>query len=93
MTHPAFISMGVNGFWVGKFETRYKGATSVAASQVNANDTNKIIIKPNVYSWQNVSVKNAFLNSYDYQRNLNSHMMKGEQLHIYPIQNMEKTQK
>ena len=32
MTHPAFISMGVNGFWVGKFETGYKGATSTASS-------------------------------------------------------------
>ena len=76
MTHPAFISMGVNGFWVGKFETGYKGATSVATSQVNANDTNKVIIKPNVYSWRNINVYNAFLNSYNYQRNLDSHMMK-----------------
>ena len=76
MTHPAFISMEVNGFWVGKFETGYKGATSVATSQVNANDTNKITIKPNVYSWRNITVYNAFLNSYNYQRNLDSHMMK-----------------
>ena len=76
MTHPAFISMGVNGFWVGKFETGYKGATSVASAQVNANDTNKIIVKPNVYSWRNITIYNAFLNSYNYQRNLDSHMMK-----------------
>ena len=76
MTHPAFISMNTNGFWVGKYETGYKGATSVATSQVNANDTNKLIIKPNVYSWRNISVYNAFLNSYNYKRNLDSHMMK-----------------
>ena len=76
MTHPAFISMNVNGFWVGKFETGYRGATSTAAAQVNANDTSKIIIKPNVYSWRNINVYNAFLNSYNYQRNLDSHMMK-----------------
>ena len=76
MTHPAFISMNTNGFWVGKYETGYKGATSTAAAQVNANDTSKIIIKPNVYSWRNISVYNAFLNSYNYQRNLESHMMK-----------------
>ena len=76
MTHPAFISMNTNGFWVGKFETGYKGATSVTTSQVNANDTNKIIIKPNVYSWRNITVYNAFLNSYNYQRELDSHMMK-----------------
>ena len=76
MTHPAFISMNTNGFWVGKFETGYKGATSVATSQVNANDTSKVIIKPNVYSWRNIRVYNAFLNSYNYQRNLDSHMIK-----------------
>ena len=76
MTHPAFISMGVNGFWVGKYETGYKGATSTAAAQANANDTSKVIIKPNVYSWRNINVYNAFLNSYNYKRDLNSHMMK-----------------
>ena len=76
MTHPAFISMNTNGFWVGKYETGYKGATSTTAAQVNANDTSKVIIKPNVYSWRNVTVYNAFLASYNYKRDLDSHMMK-----------------
>ena len=76
MTHPAFISMNTNGFWVGKFETGYRGATSTAGAQVNANDTSKIIIKPNVYSWRNITAYNSFLNSYNYQRNLDSHLMK-----------------
>mgnify|MGYP004455231881 FL=1 len=76
MTHPAFISMGVNGFWVGKFETGYKGATSTTTAQVNSNDASKVIIKPNVYSWRNMTIKNAFEASYNYQRKTNSHMMK-----------------
>ena len=76
MTHPAFISMNTNGFWVGKFETGYKGATSVSSSQVNANDTSKVIIKSNVYSWRNITIKNIFETSYNYKRNLDSHMMK-----------------
>ena len=76
MTHPAFISMNTNGFWVGKFETGYKGSTSVSSAQVNSNDTSKVIVKPNVYSWRNITVYNAFLNSYNYQRELDSHMMK-----------------
>ena len=76
MTHPAFISMGVNGFWVGKFETGYKGATSTTTAQVNSNDSSKVIIKPNVYSWRNMTIKNAFEASYNYQRKTNSHMMK-----------------
>ena len=76
LTHPAFIAFDTNGLWVGKFETGYDGATSTAASQVNNVDTSKIIIKPNVYSWRNITVGNMFKNSYDYQRNLDSHMMK-----------------
>ncbi len=76
MTHPAFLAFDTTGLWVGKFETGYDGATSTAAAQVNSVDTNKIIIKPNTYSWRNITVGNAFKNSYDYKRDLDSHMMK-----------------
>ena len=76
LTHPAFTSFDSNGFWVGKFETGYDGATSTAVAQVNRVDTSKIIIKPNVYSWRNMTVGNMFKNSYEYMRDLDSHMMK-----------------
>ena len=76
LTHPAFTSLDVNGIWVGKFETGYDGATSTASAQVNSVDTSKIIIKPNVYSWRNITAGNMFKNSYDYKRDLDSHMMK-----------------
>ncbi len=76
MTHPAFLSIPSTGFWVGKFETGYNGVNSTAEAEQNVNDSSKVIIKPNVYSWRNVQVANAFYTSYDYQRNLDSHMMK-----------------
>ena len=76
MTPPAFITMGTNGLWVGKFETGYKGATSTTAAQVNASDSTKIQIKPNVYSWRSIQPANAHLASYNYKRELDSHMMK-----------------
>ena len=76
MTHPAFLAFDTTGLWVGKFETGYDGATTIASAQVNSVDTNKIIIKPNAYSWRNINIGNMFKNSYDYQRNLDSHMMK-----------------
>ena len=76
MTHPAFITMNTTGLWVGKFETGYKGATSASAAQVNSADASKIIIKPNVYSWRNITVGNIFTAAYNYERNLDSHMMK-----------------
>ena len=76
LTNPAFTSFNSNGFWVGKFETGYAGATTTLEAQVNSVNTNKIIIKPNTYSWRNITVANMFKNSYDYNRNLDSHMMK-----------------
>jgi len=76
LTHPAFTNFNTNGLWVGKFETGYKGATNTAAAQVNGNDSSKIQIKPNVYSWRGIQVANAFMTSYNYQRKMESHMMK-----------------
>ena len=81
MTHPAFLAFDTEssitkGLWVGKFETGYKGATSVADAQKNENNPNKIQIKPNVYSWRGIQVANAYLSSYNYKREYDSHMMK-----------------
>ena len=76
MTHPAFLSIPSTGFWVGKFENGYSGATGTTEAQQNVNDSSKVIIKPNTYSWRGIQVANAFYTSYDYKRDLDSHMMK-----------------
>ena len=76
MTHPAFITLNKNGFWVSKFEVGYMGATSTSAAQVNSSDSTKIIAKPNTYSWRNITVYNAFVASYNLNRNLDTHMIK-----------------
>ena len=76
MTHPAFLSIPSKGFWVGKFETGYAGANNNGEAKANTIEPNKIIVKPNVYSWRGIQVSNAFSTSYDYKRNLDSHMMK-----------------
>ena len=76
MTHPAFLSIPSTGFWVGKFDTGYAGAASTIEVEQNINDSSKILIKPNTYSWRGIQVANAFYTSYNYQRNLDSHMMK-----------------
>ena len=76
MTHPAFLSIPSTGFWVGKFETGYNGANGTTEAEQNVHDSSKIIVKPNVYSWRGIQVANAFYTSYDYQRDLDSHMMK-----------------
>ncbi len=75
-THPAFVAFDSNGFWVGKFETGYNGAINVAGAQKNTQESDKIIIKPNTFSWRNIQVANAFYTAYNYKRELESHLMK-----------------
>ncbi len=88
MTHPAFITLNVNGFWVGKFETGYNqntdtnspissidGWTTEKAQQNKTSEAN-IIIKPNVYSWRSINIGNIFHTCLNYKTNLKSHMMK-----------------
>ncbi len=94
LTHPAFTAFNSNGFWVGKFETGYnqnsdttKEITTSNWTKANAENTSntnkeeptKVIIKPNVYSWRNINASNAFYTSYNYKRELDSHMMKNSE--------------
>ena len=76
LTHPAFTAFDTNGMWVGKFETGYKGSTDKTSAQKNENAPESVQIKPNVNSWRNIQVVNAYFTSYDYKRDYNSHMMK-----------------
>ncbi len=62
LTHPAFTTFNTNGIWVGKFETT--GTSS------------EITVKPSETSLRNLNVKTMFNLAYNYNRNLNSHMMK-----------------
>ena len=64
LTHPAFTFGGeeLEGFWMAKFETGYKDATTTAEAQVNEIDPSKIIVKPSVYSWRNIQVSNVHKN-------------------------------
>ncbi len=64
LTHPAFTfgNEELNGIWVGKFET--------------SGTTDNIKIKPNEVSLRNINIRTMFETSYNYKRNLDSHMMK-----------------
>ena len=64
LTHPAFTlgSEELNGIWVAKYET--SGSTS------------DIDVLPNVESLRSINVKTMFDLAYNYDRSLDSHMMK-----------------
>ena len=62
MTHPSFITMNVNGYWVGKFEP--SGTTS------------DLDVKPNAPTLRTPTLGEFFTSMYNYNRSLESHMMK-----------------
>ena len=62
MTHPAFISMDVNGFWVGKYEL--------------TGSIDNLTVKPNSVSLKSQTVASFFSAMYKFNRDLDSHMMK-----------------
>ncbi len=61
-THPAFINFDVNGLWVGKFEI--------------SGTTGAVKVKPGVQSWRSAKVGDFWDALFNYNRELDSHMMK-----------------
>ena len=76
LTHPAFTSFHSNGFWISKFEIGYRDASSTTEASKDTYEKSKVISKPNSYSWHGISISNAHLNSFQYQRVLDSHLIK-----------------
>ena len=68
-THPAFTlgDKDLNGIWVGKFETGYKGAINYEAAKVDKEEITSVIIKPDVYSWRGI-----FRSTYDEKHGMGS---------------------
>ena len=62
LTHPAFQSFDTNGIWVSKFEV-----SSVDDS---------LQVKPNQKPLGNISIVDCFLEGYNYERSMSSHLMK-----------------
>lgn len=76
LTHPAFTNFDVNGLWVAKFETGHATATTKAESNSSVDDPSLIVIKPNTLAWRGNRLANAFKSSYNYKREMDSHLMK-----------------
>ena len=93
VVHPAFcsdVNMGgfgeeQNGIWVAKYETSQErnGVATVTSNSsignVVVNSTIKEVSKPDRSTWRNSSVGNMYTNGYNYNRSLDSHMMKNSE--------------
>ncbi len=89
-THPAFTlgDKDLKGIWVGKFEVGYNqngdngnpieetSSWTKSRAEITEENSKRVIVKPNVNSWRGNTVKNLFLSLYNYNRSLESHMMK-----------------
>ena len=64
--HPAFnYGQTVSGIWVAKFEASNSGG--------------KIKVEPGVQSWRSITVNDIYTNCLNYNKTLNSHMMKNDE--------------
>ena len=73
--HPAFnYGTTVSGIWVAKFEASRSNATSSSAGS-----NNTIKIQPGVQSWRSITVNDIYTNCLNYNKTLNSHMMKNDE--------------
>ena len=64
--HPAFnYGQPVSGIWVAKFEA--------------SNSNGKIMVQPGVQSWRSITVDSIYTKCLNYNKTLNSHMMKNDE--------------
>ena len=85
--HPAFNFGGtqLTGIWVAKYEMSMETngtATNVSSTTIGNVATSgsvKMVSKAERNSWRNIQVSNIYTNSYNYNRTLDSHMMKNEE--------------
>lgn len=82
IVHPAFTQdrdfgggFGeLSGLWIGKFESSRSdsNATSIGTSEI-------IRVVPNVTSWRNTDISKMYTAAKEYNKNLNSHMLKNSE--------------
>ena len=75
----------ISGFWVAKYETSMEkngsniNISSASVGNVRINNNIKAVSKPSNYVWNYISLSNAYYNSYNFSRNLESHLMKNSE--------------
>lgn len=75
----------LTGIWVAKYEMSMennKSHVETINSQVGnieTTDNIKAVSKPSVSSWRNINIKNCYLNSYNYDRTRDSHLIKNSE--------------
>lgn len=72
----------INGIWIAKYESSMEeNGTKIETENekignVNISDSVKLVSKPSRSSWRNISIGNAYINGYNYNRQRESHLLK-----------------
>ena len=81
----------ISGFWIAKYEMSredspnggetwaYAAGADVLTKNAGSTSSIRVVSKPNVSSWRNITIGNAYSNSYHYNRAADSHMMKNSE--------------
>ena len=73
------------GIWVGKYEMSretngsHTETSGSSTGNLLTNDTIKAVSKPGVSSWRYITIGNSYTNSYNYNRDMESHLMKNSE--------------
>ena len=75
----------LSGIWVSKYEMSMEKdgnqveTTNKQIGDVLTNDSIKAVSKPGVSSWRNIAIGTSYLNAYNYNRSLESHLIKNSE--------------
>ena len=75
----------LQGIWVAKYETSMEvdgkntETSTTEIGNVSISNLVKAVSKPGLTSWRNITINNSYLNSYNYNRNQESHMIKNSE--------------
>ncbi len=83
--------LNISGFWVAKYEMSredssnggqtwsYVNGADVLTKNAGSTSSIRVVSKPNVSSWRNITIGNAYSNSYSYNRKADSHLIKNSE--------------
>ena len=75
----------LSGIWISKYEMSMEkdrmhvDTTNQQIGNVEVNDSIKAVSKPGVSSWRNITVGTSYKNAYNYNRSLESHLIKNSE--------------
>lgn len=75
----------ISGIWVAKYEMSMedKGSNSETKNEsvgnIKISDTIKVVSKPAATAWRNITIGTSYYNSFNYNRNADSHLMKNSE--------------